>query len=91
MTDRRKAALEALKREIDKAKADYIAGCRAASAHNNTDGVGIHFNYMSSPPRPSWIEPAERLIEAFEHPDPSGGAANPNRSLDIAELGFSPD
>lgn len=40
----------------------YYSGLRAADIHNNTDGVGIHFDYMSPPPLPNWVKEAQEVL-----------------------------
>ena len=55
-------ALALLKRLVREEEERYEKAYRAASAHNNTDGVGIHFDYAAYPTHPEWFTLARDII-----------------------------
>jgi hypothetical protein len=63
MTDRDtiKNLVAALQRIVDEEQAHYDQAYRAASAHNNSDGVGVRFDYAPYPTLPKWFGEAKAL------------------------------
>lgn len=55
-------ALAFLKRIVDEEQARYDQAYRAALVHNNTDGVGIHFDYAPYPKLPDWFNEARDIL-----------------------------
>jgi hypothetical protein len=53
---------EALMMAVKTQQADYDREVEAVERHNNTDGVGIHFDYASYPQTPIWLAHAKRAI-----------------------------
>jgi hypothetical protein len=41
----------------------YNQRIQAANIHNNTDGVGIDFDYISADPLPEWVIQAKLIIQ----------------------------
>lgn len=56
----------ALRKLCDAAEAQYIRECQCVSAHNNSDGVGQAYEYMSEPVRPEWIDPVRSLLDRVD-------------------------
>lgn len=63
LENKNKELLEALKKAVKHEVDKYEADMKYASQHNNTDGVGIHFDYYSAKPMPEWVKPAQEIIE----------------------------
>lgn len=58
--------LEALTSIVNTERKAYDRRVKCASSHNNTDGVGIAFDYTSPDPLPAWFEAAEQLLASLE-------------------------
>ena len=54
--------LDALQAAVTEAEAEHARSVRAADVHNNTDGVGQKFDYMSPAALPSWVPLARTAI-----------------------------
>lgn len=61
------ALLELLRQLSDEAKEKYESEYRSVSAHNNTDGVGIHFGYWSYPSIPKVCDMYIRALKMAEN------------------------
>lgn len=48
---------------VGKENKKYEDSLKSASIHNNTDGVGIHFDYMNATPLPEWVKRANDIIK----------------------------
>jgi hypothetical protein len=54
--------LEVLKGAVMLEQTKYDAAYQSACIHNNSDGVGIHYDYASYPTMPEWVERAKAII-----------------------------
>jgi hypothetical protein len=65
--ERERGRLIAELREIMRQEQErYDRSYRAAVSHNNTEGVGVHFDYATYPALPKWFAEASALIEEIE-------------------------
>ena len=64
------ALLEALKDIVEQWEKQYQAAKASADRHNNSDGVGIYFDYIPYPLVPKWIETARAAIASAERSQP---------------------
>ena len=59
------ALYHALEQAVNIAAKTFEADCRLANDINNTDGVGIHFDYYNAAPLPAWTTTARIAMEPF--------------------------
>ena len=56
---------DALDQAVTRESRAFEADCRYASDINNSDGVGIRFDYYSPAPLPTWVTAARQAMAPF--------------------------
>lgn len=48
---------------VEREKRAYYQRCDQASVHNNADGVGVDFDYVTPEPLPEWVKEIEKALK----------------------------
>lgn len=63
LNDRNNKMAIALQKAVEYEEGIFKSNQRAADIHNNTDGVGQSFDYMSYPTMPKWVAEAKEALK----------------------------